>query len=85
MGEWLIKEKRAKWHSAMPPSSLRVMYGSYYRADKYYKENGIAHKQNRQGDSQRRFIQEITQKLSHNVGVSFINKKGSATAKPFKQ
>ena len=38
MGEWLIKEKRAKWHSAMPPSSLRVMYGSYYRADKYYKE-----------------------------------------------
>ena len=38
MGEWLIKEKRAKWHSAMPPSSLRVMYDSYYRADKYYKE-----------------------------------------------
>jgi hypothetical protein len=56
MGEWLIKEKKAKWHSAMPPSSLRVMYGSYYRADKYYKENGIVHKQNRQGDSQRRFI-----------------------------
>jgi hypothetical protein len=50
MGEWLIKEKRAKWHSAMPPSSLRVMYGSYYRADKYYKEIGIVHKQNRQGD-----------------------------------
>ena len=25
--------------------------------------------------SQRRFIQEITQKFSHNVGVSFINKK----------
>jgi len=38
VGEWLIKEKRAKWHSAMPPSTLRVMYGSYYRADKYYKE-----------------------------------------------
>ena len=50
MGEWLIKEKRAKWHSAMPPSSLRVMCGSYYRADKYYKEIGIVHKQNRQGD-----------------------------------
>ena len=38
VGEWLIKEKRAKWHSAMPPSILRVMYGSYYRADKDYKE-----------------------------------------------
>ncbi len=36
--EWLIKEKSAKWHSAMPPPSLRVMCGSYYRADKYYKE-----------------------------------------------
>ena len=65
MGEWLIKEKKAKWHSAMPPSSLRVMYGSYYRADKYYKENGIVYKQNRQGDTQRCFIQKITQKLSH--------------------
>ena len=36
--EWLIKEKSAKWHSAMPPPSLRVMCGSYYRADKYYEE-----------------------------------------------